>query len=128
VYNLLDEWIGIRFQNEVDAIREMMNLIKEAIEEEVKLPNELILEGEKFKIDFTVLTYEPEQEMRPESPVEKQSAEHFTVLQLINISYHFRELAPSGMVSTKDFIDSFQKLMALSVSFKMVKKYYNIYI
>eukprot|EP00842_Homolaphlyctis_polyrhiza_P001414 jgi/Hompol1/2273/HPOL_002152-RA len=67
----LDDWIGTRFQAEMDAARDMMNLIKEAIESEAKLPNQLILEGEKFQIDFGTLTLEPEPEPRPESPVEK---------------------------------------------------------
>lgn len=124
VYNLLDEWIGIRFQNECEAIVEMMNLIKEAIEVEVKLPNELVLEGEKFKIDFTILTYEPELEMRPESPIEKQNPDQFTVLQLVNISRHFRELAPSGIMSTKEFIDNFHKLMALSTGMEILTENY----
>ena len=73
VYYLLDEWVGARFQSEMDAIRDTLNVIKEAIEAEVKLPNEMILEGEKFKVDFNVLTYEPEPDIRPDSPVEKLS-------------------------------------------------------
>jgi RNase P/RNase MRP subunit p29 len=73
VYYLLDEWVGTRFQSEMDAIRDTLNVIKEAIEAEVKLPNEMILEGEKFKVDFNVLTYEPEPDVRPDSPVEKIS-------------------------------------------------------
>ncbi|KAJ3111830.1 Sperm flagellar protein 2 [Phlyctochytrium bullatum] len=73
-YLLLDEWIGARFQAEMDAIKELLNVIKEAVELEVRLPNELVLEGEKFRVDFAILTHEPDPEPRPESPVEKQIA------------------------------------------------------
>lgn len=85
VYFLLDEWISLRFQSEMQAIREMLSVIKEAIEAEVKLPNSLVLEGEKFKIDFATLTYEPELEARPESPVEKLSKSLYALLRLNNL-------------------------------------------
>ena len=45
VFMLLDDWIGTKFQAEMDAIREMVNFIKESIESEQRLPNELICEG-----------------------------------------------------------------------------------
>lgn len=51
----------------------MISVIKEAIETEVRLPNQLVLEGERFRVDFKLLTFMPELEGRPESPVEKQS-------------------------------------------------------
>ncbi|KAI9355938.1 hypothetical protein DFJ73DRAFT_824011 [Zopfochytrium polystomum] len=124
VYNLLDEWIGLRFQNEMDAIREMLNLIKEAVEMEVKLPNELILEGEKFKVDFTILTLEPDQEPRPESPVEKPQADQFTVLQLVNVSRHLREISPSGLIAAKEFVESLQKLTALTPGMDILPESY----
>lgn len=80
MYTLLDEWITARFSSEMDAIREMLNVIKEAIESEMKLPNHLTLQGETFKVDFTSLTYEPEPEPRPSSPVERQSRCAFQVI------------------------------------------------
>jgi hypothetical protein len=52
------------------AIRDMLILIKEAIELEMRLPNQLLLEGERFKVNYEILTFEPEPEPRPESPVE----------------------------------------------------------
>lgn len=73
VYLQLEEWIGLRFQAEMDAISQMLLVIKEAIESENRLPNTLVLDGDKFKVDFGLLTYEPEPEPRPESPVEKIS-------------------------------------------------------
>ncbi|KXS16769.1 hypothetical protein M427DRAFT_30893 [Gonapodya prolifera JEL478] len=70
-FTLLDEWLNGRYQSELEAIKELVGTIKEAIEFETRLPNELVLEGDKFKIDPGVLTFEPEPERRPSTPVEK---------------------------------------------------------
>lgn len=115
VFNILDDCIGLRFQAEMDAIKDLVNVIREAIESEVKLPNELVLEGEKFQVDYRVLTYEPEPEPRPESPVEKQTADGFTVLQLLNLGQQFRDCAPAGNIPAKDFIEGVQRLAVFTI-------------
>ncbi|KAI9197523.1 uncharacterized protein BJ171DRAFT_427982 [Polychytrium aggregatum] len=124
VYSLLDEWIGMRFQAEMDAIKEMLVVIKDAIESESRLPNELVLEGEKFKVDYNVMTYEPEPEPRPESPVEKPLPDQFTVLQLLNLCLQFYELGPGGFVSCKEFVDGIQRLAMISVGMDILPEYY----
>ena len=123
---LLDDWIGARFQAEMDATRDMTNIIKDAIECEMRLPNQLVLEGDSFKIDFGLLTLEPEPEPRPESPVEKTNSEQFTVLQLLNLGLQFRATAPTGRIGTKYFLDYLQKLSALSSSTELLpENFYN---
>jgi hypothetical protein len=89
----------IRFHTELEAIREMSNVIKEAIEVEARLPNELVLEGEKFKVNFDTLTYEPEPEPRPESPVEKQCKGH-TLSHILSIFLFTNErfIASAGSI------------------------------
>ena len=72
-YTSLDEMVGSRFTGEMEAIRQLLLVIKEAIESEVKLPNYLELSGDKFNVNFSVLTVDPEPVARPESPVEKPS-------------------------------------------------------
>ena len=72
-YQTLDDCINQRYSAEMEAIKDMLAVVKEAIEVEVRLPNELVLEGEKFKVNFSVITYELEPEPRPESPVERKS-------------------------------------------------------
>ncbi|KAJ3121556.1 Sperm flagellar protein 2 [Nowakowskiella sp. JEL0407] len=119
-YLLLEEWIGIRFTNEMESIREMQMVIKEAIECEMRLPNELVLDGERFAVDFEVLTFEPDPEPRPESPVEKQMPEQFTVLQLLNLCLQFNEIAPSGNICIKDFVDSLMRLQSLSTGMEIL--------
>ncbi|KAI8807069.1 hypothetical protein BJ742DRAFT_854688 [Cladochytrium replicatum] len=124
VYMQLDEWIGLKFSAEMDGIRSLMAVVKEAIESEARLPNELGLEAERFRIEFNVLTYEPDPERRPESPVEKQVPDQFTVLQLVNLALSFMEIAPSGNISIKDFIDSFQHFISLGAGLDLLPELY----
>ncbi|KAI8928765.1 hypothetical protein BC831DRAFT_447306 [Entophlyctis helioformis] len=124
MYIQLDDWIGARFQAEMDAAKDMMNIIKEAIESEAKLPNQLVLEGEKFIVDFGMLTLEPEPEPRPESPVEKPMPDQFTVLQLANLARQLRILAPSGKISSKYFIDYIQRTAVLSAASDLLPENY----
>ncbi|KAI8999817.1 hypothetical protein BC832DRAFT_563700 [Gaertneriomyces semiglobifer] len=110
VYSLLDELILGRFNAEMDAIRELNTLVKEAIETEAKLPNLLLLTGEKLRVDFGGLTYVPEPEPRPRSPIEKQAPDHFTVTQLLYVARQLRSIAPNGIISAKAFIECLQRM------------------
>jgi hypothetical protein len=67
----LDEWIGARFLQEMEAIRELLLVIKEAIEAEAQLTNHLELNGDKFVVNFQLQAFSPPITPRPESPVEK---------------------------------------------------------
>ncbi|ORY30446.1 hypothetical protein BCR33DRAFT_744877 [Rhizoclosmatium globosum] len=75
--------------------------IKEAIEAEVRLPNEFMLVGEKTRT-------------QPESPTEKLISDQFTVVQLLNLGKHFKGLAPSGFLTIKEFVENFQRLATVS--------------
>ncbi|KAI8897549.1 hypothetical protein BC833DRAFT_621127 [Globomyces pollinis-pini] len=117
VYLMMDDWIGVRYRSEIDAAKDLMHLIKEAIEAEAKLPNLLVLEGEKLKIDYTTLVYQPEEEPRPESPLEKSLPEQFTILQLRNLGKQLTQMAPNGIIQTKVLTEFLIKtgLLALSL-------------
>eukprot|EP00833_Pecoramyces_ruminatium_P006888 jgi/Orpsp1_1/1180920/evm.model.c7180000075125.1 len=115
VFSLLDEWITARYQIEINAINELIVVIKEAIECEARLPNELILEGENFKVNYNVLTYIADPLPPSKSPVEKLTSEKFTVVQLLNISKMFNEYSNTGIISNKEFIDCFMKLIVMSI-------------
>ncbi|KAJ3028233.1 Sperm flagellar protein 2, partial [Rhizophlyctis rosea] len=123
-YTLLEDCISLRFQTEMDAIRELMIVIKEAIEQETRLPNYLVLEGEKFRVNFRVLTFEPELEGRPGSPVEKGAPDQFTVLQLLNLALQFRSIAPDGTITSKDFVDCLHKMGTMSAGTELLPETY----
>jgi hypothetical protein len=71
VFCFLDECVGNSFKAEMAAIKELVLVIKQAIELEVKLPNELVLHGETFFVNYASWTFEPDPPTRPPSPVEK---------------------------------------------------------
>ncbi|ORX79042.1 hypothetical protein BCR32DRAFT_294674 [Anaeromyces robustus] len=115
VFSLLDDWITARYQIEINAINELVIVIKEAIECESRLPNELILEGENFKVNYDILTYITDPLPPDKTPVERLTSEKFTVVQLLNISKMFNEYSNTGIISNKEFIDCFMKLIVLSI-------------
>jgi hypothetical protein len=65
-------------------VRQMLDVIKDAVESEIRLPNELLLDGESFMIDPLVLTLEPEPEPRPESPIEK-ACEFTSLIEIMTV-------------------------------------------
>lgn len=83
----LDNWIGVRFLAELSAVKDLVAIIKEAIETEQKLPNKLILEGDKAKIDFRVLVCDLETEDRPKVPAKK-----YCIFRLIQYPSNFHPI------------------------------------
>ncbi|KAI9143629.1 hypothetical protein BKA69DRAFT_86943 [Paraphysoderma sedebokerense] len=114
-YIQMDSWIGNKFRDEMDAIRDMLAVIKDAVELETRIANELTLDGEKFKVEHSILTFEPEPEPRPESPIEKPVPDQFTILQLLNLCHKFRKIAAPGVISTKFFVEGLHKLALAQV-------------
>ncbi|TPX38066.1 adenylate kinase [Synchytrium microbalum] len=103
-FSTLSDWTNQRFQAEMDGVRDISLYIRDNIENESKLPVALVLEGPKFTIENDVLTFEPEPEPRPGSPVERNKADQFTIAQIAALALQYRGIAPSGTVSIKDFI------------------------
>ena len=66
----MDEWIGARFLAEMEAIRELLLVIKEAIEAEAQLVNHLVLNGDKFTVNFDLQTLAAVPTTRAETPTE----------------------------------------------------------
>ena len=66
----IDEWIGARFLAEMEAIRELLLVIKEAIEAEAQLANHLELNGDKFTVNFELQTLAAVPTPRAETPTE----------------------------------------------------------
>jgi hypothetical protein len=116
VYTGLDEWIGFRYKSEIDAARDLTVLIREAIEAEQRLPNQILLEGDKLYLDFGTLVLQPDPEPRPESPIEKTSGEYFSIAQLTNLAKELGQLAPLGTISTKQMLEYFSRAGIFAVA------------
>ena len=57
MYKKLDDWIYVAQKTEMDAIEEMLTVIKHAIEEEKKLQHELRITFMDFVVDDATLNY-----------------------------------------------------------------------
>lgn len=131
----LDEWIVAAFTREMEAIRELLLVIKEAIEAEAQLINHLELKCDKFDINFELHTLSPVPTPRPESPVEKVGNliskavgyDYFTCLQLLNLALQFKEIAPSGLIRSKDFIESLIRYTTFSAGMSLVPEVFSSY-
>ncbi|KAJ1512515.1 Sperm flagellar protein 2, partial [Coelomomyces lativittatus] len=71
LYSHLDDRIGVNFRGEIAAVKNLVVYVKQAIELELKLPNELCLNGQEFKIDLSYMMFEPEPPPNPPSPKEE---------------------------------------------------------
>lgn len=71
VFALMDDWIGTRYKAEIECAKDLVLLIKDAIEKQRRLPNLIYVENEKLMLDYSTLVYKPEDPPRPDSPVEK---------------------------------------------------------
>jgi hypothetical protein len=46
--------------------------------------------------------------------------DYFTCLQLLNLSIQFKEIAPSGLIRSKDFIESFIRYTTFSAGMDLI--------
>ncbi len=130
LFQLLDDWIGTKFQAEMNAIKEGINLFKEAIEAEKKISYSLILEGEKFKVDYGFSINEIPQiarapspsEFRRKLPIEQNEMigkaltfcywvipsgpEAFTIQQILNLGLQLKDLTATAFMSSKEFTEA----------------------
>lgn len=81
VYQKLDDWIQVSNKTENDAVEEMCGIIKQAIEEEAKIQDELRIKFMDFLIDEKIMNYiEPVPEKLPE--MEEVRRNRFSISQL----------------------------------------------
>lgn len=109
LYVQLDEWTANRFQTEIDAIRELIGVVRTAIETEMKLPNELLLKGEEFLIDFTSQLLQVPRVVASFKNDESLGSD-FSWLQILNISRYLAKVSPSGTVAIVTCAESLQSL------------------
>jgi adenylate kinase family enzyme len=124
VYSEMDEWIGTRYRQEVEAARDIMNLIKEAIESEQKLSNLITIDGDRLSLDFGTLVVPPKEDPPPEIPVEKPSPDHFTVAQLRQLGKQLSAMHPNGFIPTKQMIEYLIKTAGLYASLEPLPEGY----
>eukprot|EP00057_Strongylocentrotus_purpuratus_P026328 XP_011680802.1 PREDICTED: LOW QUALITY PROTEIN: sperm flagellar protein 2 [Strongylocentrotus purpuratus] len=115
-YKDMDNWLGLRFIQEMDSINIVCQYLGECIEKKAKIQPELVVFQDDFAINKLVKVYRtPSPPPRP-YPIELAQMDTFTVEQIINLQTQFIKSAPSGFISAKGFIDTLCDMTALTVS------------
>jgi len=104
MYTDMDNWLGKRFQEEMESISKMCEAIRVAIEEERQLQDAKVLEDKEFFIDDDLHVFKTPTPQRVPSPREDVYADLFTCLQLSALAKQFKEISPDGLLSVKSFI------------------------
>ncbi|XP_070194777.1 sperm flagellar protein 2-like isoform X3 [Littorina saxatilis] len=110
----MNDWLGARFLKEMESIDTMSEVMRHAIEEARRLKEQVILQQEDFLVDSDHhVLKSPSPPPAPEM-VEAVMSEHFTVNQLYNLYQQFSSIAPSGIMSTKSFVETLENIVSVS--------------
>ncbi|XP_078353910.1 sperm flagellar protein 2-like [Oculina patagonica] len=113
-YKDMDDWLGERFLQEVESIKEMAQTIRFAVEREEKLQEESLLMDKDFVVDLDTKTFKTPTPPPPPSPIEVPQSDIFTVAQLLNLYRQLVETAPTGVISNRAFCDTIMDMTALT--------------
>lgn len=113
-YKDMDDWLGDRFLQETESIKEMAESIRFAVEKEEKLQEESLLMDKDFVLDLDTKTFKTPTPPPPPSPTEVPQCDTFTVTQLLNLHRQMLETAPSGIISNRAFCDTIMDMTALT--------------
>jgi len=115
-FGILEKWINERHQSEMSAIRKMALFVENDIERALPIEKELRLSDDKFGVDeYVRMVAEVESPGEDQSlqPQEKASVD-FSLRQMRALVSRFRLAAPSGFISSTDFVTLFLGLSASS--------------
>lgn len=82
MYQVQQDWIGQRFQKEMDSIKTMVELLSDVIESEKAILPQVILSDEKFAVDLGYKMFEPPVTPPPDEPIEIPTPTVFTIQQV----------------------------------------------
>jgi len=104
-YEDMNDWLGMRYQQEMESIDSMTRLARLSIEKESRISENLMLEDKDLIIDYDLKRFKTPSPPPPPSPKEKSKPDTFTVAQLLSLHKQFAEIAPAGIISLKAFCD-----------------------
>jgi len=108
VYDIQNDWIGQRFQKEMDSIKTMCEMLSDVIESEKPLLPQVILTDEKFEVDLSYKMFEPPVTPPPDEPIEMPTPNIFTIAQIHELHRNLKEVAPSGYISLDMLVEMFE--------------------
>ncbi|KAL5265353.1 hypothetical protein ACHWQZ_G006182 [Mnemiopsis leidyi] len=108
MYDIQNDWIGQRFQKEMDSIKTMCEMLSDVIESEKPLLPQVILSDEKFEVDLSYKMFEPPVTPPPDEPIEIPTPNIFTIAQIHELHQNLKEVAPSGYISLDMLMEMFE--------------------
>ncbi|CAF2636731.1 unnamed protein product [Rotaria sp. Silwood2] len=119
-YTRMYEWLGEKYKQETESIENMSKIIRYAIESKEKIEQQLVLDRYAFYIAEDVIVAPPPVLPPRPLPLEQTTSELFTVDQLRELFKQFILTAPSGLLSTKTFIDLYSDLTTVTVGQRLL--------
>ncbi|XP_068107337.1 sperm flagellar protein 2 isoform X2 [Hyperolius riggenbachi] len=114
-YKDMDMWLGARFLAEMSSIEKLIQIARHHIETSTKIQNELVLEQTDFYINSDVKVIpDPIPPPRP-PPMEISNSTSLTISQLHGLLTQFLQVAPEGIISTKQLADILMDLTLVNV-------------
>ncbi|KAL3270384.1 hypothetical protein HHI36_023893 [Cryptolaemus montrouzieri] len=114
VKTLMNEIYGIvrkRYNNEQSSIEKLCDVIANAIENEIAIQAELLIDRDQFYVQPEVLFFPDESPLLPQPVKEWKKESVFTIEQLRNVYRILLDLAPSGNIPERMFTFLLQDML-----------------
>ncbi|XP_071117594.1 sperm flagellar protein 2-like [Haliotis cracherodii] len=110
----MNDWLGARYLKEMESIDHLSETVRYNIENGLRIKAELVLKQEDFMMDEDkVVLRSPTPTGHPE-PIEQPMTDQFTVDQLMGLFQQFTATAPTGVMSSKSFCETFENIVSVT--------------
>lgn len=107
----INHMINEKYEKEIKSVNDIIKIFSLAIEEEISIQEEIILDGDSLSIRSYLLMYPDKVKSEFDSPREKSMDLYFTISQLGRLKDIFQRVAPSGFIAERSFIYILQDLI-----------------
>ncbi|XP_060552949.1 sperm flagellar protein 2-like isoform X2 [Ruditapes philippinarum] len=110
----MNDWLGARYLKEMESIDHMSEIVRNAIEKRLKIKQQLVLQQQDFLLNEDLAVLKTPTPLPPEKEVEPVTSDCFTVAQLMNLFSQFATTAPTGVMSNRAFMETFENMVAVT--------------
>ncbi|XP_005100478.1 sperm flagellar protein 2 isoform X2 [Aplysia californica] len=110
----MNDWLGARFLKEMESIDQMAEVTRNAVENREKIKYTITLDQDNFVLDEDLKVLKTPSPAPPPPPTEVALSDQFTVAQLRSLYEQFRATAPTGIISSKAFVEMFENLVLVT--------------
>ncbi|XP_052777050.1 sperm flagellar protein 2-like isoform X2 [Mya arenaria] len=110
----MNDWLGARYLKEMESIDHMSEIVRNAIESKMKIKQELMLKQQEFLMNEDLAVLKTPSPPPPEKEIETPTSDCFTVAQLMNLFAQFATTAPTGVMSNKSFLETFENMVSVT--------------